>query len=345
MSNAGPSNQLITKNAPIGLNEDFVRSFANSMNLSMEQARIQLAEIQKPGQAATAAPPLPPPPPPPAPTQSVDKRDNKTLRHKVDSVEVENKNLRNELNKVRNHSSGNRSPSRNDANTTQLSNKYIAFEKEANDKFANQDKWNAACKPIVEKSKQRLDKIEECLFGDVGMSKVETDVSFLYEFLAVLVNKNLPDCGGLNEAYEYYKSTRKLPPSFANKLKLSSFNMGSMAGALPAPQPNNTPMGQNMMPPPQQQQQQQQQQMVPQQHQKPQQFPHPSMMHQQFPQQQLQLPFGMSPSPMGYGPNHNNMLMPGGQPQQQQQQQQPTYGSAMMPYLGQGGMLPHSYQQ
>lgn len=90
-----------------------------------------------------------------------------------------------------------------------------------------------------------------------------------------------------------------------------------MAGALPASQLNNTPMGQDIMP---QQQQHQQEQMMPQQYQMMQQFSNtPTMQQQQQPLQSRQLPYGMNPSPMGYAPSQYNMLMPVGQPQPQQQ--------------------------
>ncbi|KAI7402240.1 hypothetical protein KC336_g14455 [Hortaea werneckii] len=319
MSNAGPSRQSIHHVAP------HLRQFAEARNIPINEARVELAGMAKSKQ----------PPPPHAPAQSVDKSEAEIaqmqqmqqMSHGTDSVEGENSNLRNELNKLRDQ-----------------------FEK--------------------------------------GMSNLEKKVEFLKELLAVVVNKNFPECEGLNEAWEYYISN---------------------AGGLPASQSNITPMGQNTMP--QQQQQQQQQQMVPQQHQMMQQFSNLAMTQQQFPQQQeqalqfSQLPHGISPSPMSYAPNQYNTSMPAcllqpqqqhpmlqqmpqtvsnppmmqqqyayQQPQQQpiqlpcgvnnpqmgyafnsssmqtsvgqaQAQQQPTYGSAMMPYLGQGGMLPHSYQQ
>ncbi|KAI7541796.1 hypothetical protein KC331_g8355, partial [Hortaea werneckii] len=144
---------------------------------------------------------------------------------------------------------------------------------------------------------------------------------------------------------EYYETNGRLPPSLADRLNRSPFHMGSMAGALPAPQSNNMPMGQNMMP--QQQQQQQQQQTVPQQHQMMQQFSNPPTMQQQFLLQQQeqalqfsQLPYGMNPSLMGYAPNQYNLPMPAGQPQPQQhtmmQQQyayqQPQQQPIQLPY-------------
>ncbi|KAI7228091.1 hypothetical protein KC330_g8068 [Hortaea werneckii] len=338
MSEAGPSNQ-IAKNAPIGPNQEWIVEYANTMNLTIDQARIKLAEFAKIEESEQQKPPPPPPPvpapapapaPAAAPAQSVDKLDaviarmqqmnhkidsmeteNKTLRHRIDSVEVENKNLRNELNKVRNQSQNNRGPPRNDANTTQLNNKYNALEKQSNDKFANQDKWNATCRPIVEKSKQRLDnseqrlqKIEESLYGETGMPRIEDDVGLLYEYCNVTVNRLYPGCKDLDEVREYWQSSKRLPPSLTRPSNPSPFHMGAMAGALPAPQSNNMPMGQNMMP-----QQQHQQQMVPQQHSMMQQFSNPPMMQQQLPQQQQQ------PSQLPYGMN-------------------------MLPYMGQGGMPP-----
>ncbi|KAI6909976.1 hypothetical protein KC318_g2997 [Hortaea werneckii] len=332
MSDAGPSRQSVPNVAP------HLKQFAEATNLSIDEARVKLAEITKSRQ-----PPLPPPPP--ASAQSVDESEAVTAQmqqmshHGIDSVEADNRNIRNELNELENN-------------------------------------------------------------GKM--------VQFLYEILTVVVNRNFPECQGLNEAWEFYESNGRLPPSLADTLNPSPFHMGSIAGALPAPQSNITPMGQNMMP--QQQQQQQQQQMVPQQHQMMQRFSNPPIVQQQIPHQQQQeqalqfsqLPHGMNPSPMGYAPNQYNMLMPAGQPQPQQQHpmmqqmqqtvsnppmiqqqyayqqpqqlpiqlpyavndpqmgyafnpsnmqvpfgqpqpqpQQAMYGPAMMPYMGQGGMPPH----
>ncbi|GAB1739432.1 hypothetical protein NU219Hw_g4391t1 [Hortaea werneckii] len=206
------------------------------------------------------------------------------------------------------------------------------------------------------------------------LRNVEKKAQFLYEILTAVVNRNFPECQGLNEAWEFYESNGRLPPSLADTLNPSPLHMGSIAGALPAPQSNITPMGQNMMP------QQQQQQMVPQQHQMMQQFSNTPIMQQQFSQQQQeqalqfsQLPYGMNPSPMGYAPNQYNMPMPAGQLQPQQQPiqlpycvnnpqmgyaynqsnmqmpvgqmqpqpQQPMYGPAAMPFMGQGAMPPN----
>ncbi|KAI7200109.1 hypothetical protein KC343_g2298 [Hortaea werneckii] len=131
-----------------------------------------------------------------------------------------------------------------------------------------------------------------------GMPTVEKKVQFLHEL-------NFPECEGVNAAWKYYESNGRLPPSLADKLDPSLFQMGSIAGALPASQSNNTPMVQNMMP---------------QQYQMMQQFSNtPTMQQQQQPLQSSQLPYGMNPSPMGYAPNQYNMQMPAGQPQPQQQ--------------------------
>ncbi|KAI6914736.1 hypothetical protein KC318_g1715 [Hortaea werneckii] len=170
--------------------------------------------------------------------------------------------------------------------------------------------------------------------GSIGnevneLNNNEKKVQFLYEM-------NFPECEGLNEAWKYYETNGRLPPSLADRLNRSPFHMGSMAGALLAPQSNNMPMGQNMMP----QEQQQQQQMV-------QQFSNPPIIQQQFLQLQQeqalqfsQLPYGMNPSPMGYAPNQYNMSMPAAQLQPQQhpmmQQQyayqQPQQQPIQLPY-------------
>ncbi|KAI7212584.1 hypothetical protein KC333_g7046 [Hortaea werneckii] len=315
MSDARPSRQSIPNVAP------HLKQFAEATNLSIDEARVKLAEMAKSRQ--------PPPPPPPASAQSVDESEAtaqmQQMSHRIDPVEAGNEKIGNELNELNNN---------------------------------------------------------------------EKKVQFLFEILTVVVNRNFPECEGLNEAWEYYETNGRLPPGLADRLNRSPFHMGSMAGALPAPQSNNMPMGQNMMPQ-QQQQQQQQQQMVPQQHQMMQQFSNPPIMQQQFLQQQQeqalqfsQLPYGMNPSPMGYAPNQSSMSMPAGQLQPQQhpmmqqqyayqqpqqqpiqlpygvnnpqmgyafnpnnmqmpvgqtqpQQQQPMYGPAMMPYMGQGGMPPN----
>ncbi|KAI6863943.1 hypothetical protein KC343_g524 [Hortaea werneckii] len=290
MSEASPSRQSIHHNAPIRHNEDFVAEFAKSMNLSIDRTRDMLMEIQRLEQAAA-----PPSPPPPAPAQLADKlealiastqqlsrtmynleADNMRLGHKLEDVAEENKKLRKELNNLKSQSYNN---------------------------IVKQNARNATAEGRTKESENRLDKIEELLHGDNGMPKIEDDVALLYEYCNVSVNRIYPECQDLNEVREHWQTFNRLPPSLTRPSNPSLFHMGGMAGALPAFQSNNTPMGQNMMP-----QQQQKQQMVPQQHPMMQQFSNPPMMQQQV-------------------------------PQQQQQQQQ--YGMNMMPYMGHGGMPPH----
>ncbi|GAB1734042.1 hypothetical protein NU195Hw_g7640t1 [Hortaea werneckii] len=211
--------------------------------------------------------------------------DNMRLGHKLEDVEEENKKLRKQLKNLKTQSYNN---------------------------IVKQNAWNATAEGRTKESENRLDKIEELLHGENGMPKIEDDVALLYEYCNISVNRIYPECKDLNEVRQYWQSSNRLPPSLTRPSNPSPFHKGAMAGGFPAPQSNNMPMGQNMMPQQQQQQsmvpqQQPQQQMVPQQHPMMQQFSNPPMMQQQMPQQQ----------------------------------QQPMYGPAMMPYMGQGGMPPH----
>lgn len=170
MSEAGPSRQSTHNNAPIRHDEDFLKAFAKSMNLSIDRARDMLMEIQRLEQFAA---PAPPPPTPAAPAELVDKlealiastqqlsrtmynleADNMRLGHKLEDVEEENKKLRKELNNLKSQSYNN---------------------------IVKQNAWNATAEGRAKESENRLDRIEQSLYGEGAFPKVQDDVRFLYD--------------------------------------------------------------------------------------------------------------------------------------------------------------------